>query len=101
MYNNNKKNRSCEIKVFQVIAPNAALGHIKYYSDKKRYGGEIYRDYDIADDVVTLLVNYDDKPYYDDQKIEIPNNKCARQIGTYQYTTKMDIGTTVPAVIIE
>lgn len=94
------KNKSCEIGVFQVIAPNAALANIKYYSDKKLYSGKIYRDYDLGNDVVVLLVNYDDKTYYDDQKIEI-SNKCARQIGTYQYKTKNEFEKTVPAVVIE
>lgn len=94
------KNKSSEIDIFQVIAPNAALAIIKYYSDEKLYGGETYRNYDIANDVVVLLINYDDKTYYDDQKIDI-SNKCARQIGTYQYETKSKFGKTVPAVVIE
>ena len=29
------KNKSCEIEIFQVLAPNAALGNIRYYSDKR------------------------------------------------------------------
>jgi hypothetical protein len=94
------KNKSCEIDIFQVLAPNTALGNIRYYSDKKIYGNETYRDYDIENDVVVLLINYDNKTYYDDQKIDI-SNKCARQIGTYQYRTKSNFEKTVPAVIIE
>jgi hypothetical protein len=95
------KNISCEIEVFQVLAPNAALGNIKYYSDEKLYGSKTYRNYDILNDVVILLINYDNKTYYDDQKIDI-SNKCARQIGTYQYTTKQDnFEKTVPVVVIE
>ena len=95
-----RKNKSCEIKIFQVLAPNAALGNIKYYSDKKLYGGETYRDYDIGEDVVVLLINYEDKTYYDDQKFEV-SNKCVRQIGTYQYSTRTKFEKTVPAVVIE
>lgn len=94
------KNKSCEIDIFQVIAPNAALATIKYYSDKKLYGGETYRDYDIKNDVVVLLLNYEDKTYYDDQKVDI-SKKCARQVGTYQYKTKNKFEKTVPAVVIE
>jgi hypothetical protein len=94
------KNKSHEIEVFQVITPNAALATIKYYSDEKLYGGKTYRNYDISNDVVVLLVNYDDKTYYDDQKIDI-SNKCARQIGTYQYKTKNEFEKTVPAVVLE
>lgn len=94
------KNKSCEIEVFQVLAPNAALGSIKYYIDEELFEGKIYRDYDILNDVVVLLINYDNKTYYDNQKIDI-SNKCARQIGTYQYKTKSKIEKTVPAVEIE
>jgi len=72
-----------DIEVFQVLAPNMALA----------------RTHDFT---VVLLINYDGISYYDDQKIQIPANKCARQIGTYQYTTKRDnFGKTVPAVVIE
>ena len=50
---------------------------------------------------MVLLINYDGKSYYDNQKIIVPSKKCARQIGTYQYMTRMGIGKTVPAVVIE
>jgi hypothetical protein len=94
------KNKSSEIDIFQVIAPNAALATMKYYSDEKLYGGKTYRNYDIGNDLVVLLINYDDKTYYDDQKIDI-SKKCARQIGVYQYETKIKFGKTVPVVVIE
>lgn len=94
------KNKSCEIEIFQVLTPNAALGNIKYYSDEEMYG-KIYRDYDIENEIVVLLINYDNKTYYDNQKIDI-TKKCARQIGTYQYTTKQEnFEKTVPVVVIE
>ena len=95
------KSKSSEIDIFQVIAPNAALANIKYYTDEKLYGGDIYRNYDIRNDVVVLLINYDDKTYYDDQKIDVSKN-CLRQVGTYQYETKRDnFGKTVPVIVIE
>lgn len=94
------KNKSSEIDIFQVLEPNKALGNVKYYSEKKFSDGDSYRDYDVRNDVVVLLINYDGKTFYDAQKIEV-SNKCLRQIGTYQYTTKNDIGKTVPAVVIE
>jgi hypothetical protein len=75
-----------EIEVFQVLEPNMALA----------------RTGNILDGIVVLLINYEGKTYYDEQKIKIPANKCARQIGTYQYTTRRDnFGKTVPAVVIE
>lgn len=94
------KSKSTEIDIFQVVEPNMALGNINNYTDKKMYGGDNYRDYDIGNDVVVLLINYDGNTYYDDQKIDV-TNKCVRQIGTYQYTAKIGIEKTVPAVVIE
>jgi hypothetical protein len=95
------KHKSRELEVLQVIAPNAALAYMKYYTDEKQYGGRIYRNYDIENEVIVLLINYDNRTYYDKQKFDI-TNKCAREIGTYQYTTKVDkFEKTVPAVVIE
>jgi hypothetical protein len=94
------KNKSSEINIFQVIAPNAALATIKYYSDEKLYGNKTFRNHDRENDLVVLLINYEDKTYYDDQKIDI-TEKCARQIGTYQYETKSKFGKTVPTIVIE
>jgi len=82
-----------EIEVFQVIESNMALAKTVKYGE---YG---IREY--SDEIVVLLINYEGKTYYDEQKIKIPDNKCARQIGTYQYPTKNDIVKTVPAVVIE
>ena len=74
-----------EIEVFQVLEPNMALA----------------RTGNIRDGIIVLLINYEGKTYYDQQKIKIPDNKCARQIGTYQYTAANDRVRTVPAVVIE
>jgi hypothetical protein len=76
-----------QIEVFQVLKPNMALANT----------GDLLG----VDGIVVLLVNYDGKSYYDDQKIKIPAGKCARQIGTYQYTAKNEVVKTVPVVIIE
>ena len=77
-----------EIEIFQVLEPNMALARTGNIGD-------------IIDRIVILLVNYEGETYYDEQKINIPANKCARQIGTYQYTTKGKDIKTVPAVVIE
>lgn len=74
-----------EIEIFQVVKPNMALAESGNYPEQ----------------IMILLINYDNESYYDNQKIKIPANKCARQIGTYQYTTRMGIDKTVPAVVIE
>lgn len=74
-----------ELEIFQVIKSNMALAETGKSSDR----------------MLVLLINYDGLSYYDNQKIKIPTNKCARQIGTYQYTTGMGIRRTVAAVSIE
>ncbi len=75
-----------KLEVLQVMKPNMALAYTDQHIDRR---------------ILVLLINYDSKSYYDDQKINIPAGKCARQIGTYQYTTNMDFDKTVPAVAIE
>jgi len=74
-----------EIEIFQVIEPNMALARTGNYRDG----------------ILVLLINYEGKSYYDNQKIKIPANKCAKQIGTYQYSAKNGMNKTVPAVVIE
>ncbi len=74
-----------QLEIFQVLEPNMALAETGNYPDR----------------IMVLLINYDGKSYYDNQKIIVPSKKCARQIGTYQYMTRMGIGKTVPAVVIE
>ena len=98
---NNSKKKSSEITVIQVTATNAALANLRNYTDEKGFRGEIRRDYDIFNDVLVLLINYEEKSYYDDQKIEV-SGKCLRQLGTYQYQPlKSSSWKTVPVVVIE
>lgn len=94
------KKESTELDILQVIEPNKALGNIRNYTDKNLYGDDNYRDYDISNDIVVLLINDKGKTFYDDQKLEV-TDKCIRQIGTYKYTTNMGLEKTVPAVVIE
>jgi len=97
----NSKKKSSEITVIQVTATNAALANLRNYTDEKGFRGEIRRDYDIFNDVLVLLINYEEKSYYDDQKIEV-SGKCLRQLGTYQYQPlKSSSWKTVPVVVIE
>jgi hypothetical protein len=49
--------------------------------------------------MVVLFIADENTHYYDDQIISVPRGKCVRQIGTYQYETKMGYKT-VPAVAI-
>ena len=49
--------------------------------------------------MVVLFLADENTNYYDDQIIKVPQGKCVRQIGTYQYPTKNGYKT-VPAVRI-
>ena len=75
-------------EVFQALGDGSALAH------GKGDGHSIYTG------ITVLLYNKEHKPYYDEQIIEVPNGKCARQVGLYRYTSKMDIEKTVPVVEI-
>ncbi|MCH5309254.1 MAG: hypothetical protein J1E58_05270 [Prevotella sp.] len=70
-------------EVFQVIEDNAALAR----------GESVYG-------AVYLLINNEGKYYYDNEVIEVPSGKVARQIGRYQYQTKSEFGKTVPIIEI-
>ena len=81
-------------KVFQVIDKDAAL---VYGSSQIDISGSSFNMYNGA---VYLLVNEDGKYYYDDEIIEVPDGKVARQVGIYKYSTKNDFEKTVPIVQI-
>lgn len=78
-------------EVFQVIAQNGALarGKTKEYRSLNIYDGPVY-----------LLINDQEKYYYDDEKIKVPTGKVVRQIGIYQYPTRNESYKTVPIVAI-
>jgi len=73
------------LRVFQTLEQSAALAKEK----------------DSYDSTVVLLVNNEEKSYYDDQVISIPQKKCARQVGIYKYQTRDERWKTVPVVRIE
>ncbi len=50
--------------------------------------------------MVVLFLANNEKSYYDDQKINVPSDKCVMQIGTYKYNTASDFEKTVPVIRI-
>ena len=76
-----------EIEIFEVIETNMALATMR--NEEYKFG------------IVVLLIDYDGKTFFDGQKIIIPTNKCARKVGTFQYTSQDESFNTVPAVVIE
>lgn len=76
-------------EVFQVLDNGDAL--VK---------GREYGDYSIATGITVLIIGKEDQSYYDDQIIEIPEGKYARQIGTFKYITNSNMVKTVPIIDI-
>ena len=74
-----------QLRIFQILKPNTAL--VKAGS--------------FPNEILMLLVGDDNDLYYDDQKINIPEGKAARQVGIYQYNTKSGEAKTIPAVKIK
>lgn len=72
-----------KLRVIQVLSDGSALAIIE---DMGSYG------------TVLALTAVKGSSYYDDQKIEIPFNKCVKQIGTFRYTTNQNVEKTVPIV---
>ena len=86
-----EKVESDAFKVFQVIADDAAL-----VMGKNTEIGDI----EIFKEPVFLLINDDNKYYYDDEIVRVPEGKVARQIGIHRYETKSNIEKTVPIIQI-
>lgn len=80
-----------QIKIFQTLEPNIALAHALTKPNA------IFDE----NETLVLIIGDENAHYYDEQKINVPTGKCAKQIGTYQYPTKQDIYKTVPAVKIK
>ncbi|MEY8686762.1 hypothetical protein AB9N12_11725 [Bacteroides sp. AN502(2024)] len=75
-------------EVFQVLDSGDALAY--------EYDGT----FDLPTGIIVLFVAKKGKSYYDNQRIEIPSGKCAKQIGIYKYTTNSGSEKTVPVVDI-
>ena len=72
-----------DFEVMQVVGEGYALAR-----EKKGYVGGI----------LVLVTNENGELYYDDQVIKVPEGKCMRQIGVYEYQTKSENWKTVPIV---
>lgn len=78
-------------EIMQVIDDGVALAN---EIDKMR------SSYNTHTELLVLLVNDEGQLYYDDKVINVPNGKCARQIGVYKYPIKSGFEKTVPIVKI-
>ena len=50
--------------------------------------------------VIVFIIPNEEQRFYDDQKIVLKSDQCAQHVGTYRYSTKMEIEKTVPAIRI-
>ena len=80
-----------KIEILQTCEPDSALAHTK-----KRLGSSLE-----LDDILILILGDVNANFYDEQEITIPNGKCIKQVGTYQYKAKNGVMKTVPAVEIK
>ena len=80
---------SSSFEVMQVIPGDNALAHAK----EEEFGVPV-------NGLLVLFLADESTHYYDEQIIEVPNNKCVQQVGTFQYETKNGDYKTVPAVRI-
>jgi hypothetical protein len=76
-------------RVFQVLAEDAAL-----VRGKKRGNSDLFLG------TVCLIVNDEGKYYYDDEIINVPKDKVARQVGIYHYSNREEMMKTVPIIMI-
>lgn len=72
-----------QFEVFQVLESGCALAHT-----------------DDSFGAIVFIIPNEKQQFYDDQKIVLKNDQCAQHVGTYKYSTKMEIEKTVPAVRI-
>lgn len=75
-----------KFEVLQVI-PNGALAH----SEETKYGVSSFTG------PIVLFLSDGENTYYDDEVIKVPKGKVVRQIGSYQYETRLGYKT-VPIV---
>ena len=75
-----------KFEVLQVV-PNGALAH----SEEKEFGVSTFTG------PIVLLLSEGQNTYYDGEVITVPKGKTVRQIGSYQYETRMGYKT-VPIV---
>ena len=78
---------STDFQVFRVLENGNALAHEIYFYENEP--------------IVALFLAQKNHSYYDNQIIDIPYGKCAKQIGLYKYTAPDNITKrTIPIVEI-
>lgn len=76
-------------KVMQVLDTGDALA------------AELDDRFNVAIGITVLFLSENGSSFYDDQIIQVPSGKCARQIGTFRYRTNGGLDSTIPIVEIQ
>jgi len=78
---------SKKFKIMQVISEGALATCATY-----EYGFEMFND------PIVYIIADSENQFYDDQIIKVPSGKKAVQIGTYQYSNRLNVQKTVPVI---
>ncbi len=99
----NSSNHSDNIVMFDTPQATIDKDQFKIVNVFPNGGGlarSVSDEFRIDDNVWVLFRPKKGQAFYDDQKIEIPQDKCVKQIGICRYKTKMGDISTVPIVDI-
>lgn len=77
-----------DFKIFQVLESGNALAN-----EIKNVSG-----YSMPTGLVVLFLKEDSISYYDEEQINVPSGKCAKQLGIYKYFVQSGLEKTVPIV---
>jgi hypothetical protein len=81
-----------QFEVIQALGENYALAYEQEYDN--------HLNSYLSTDLLVLITNNEGEYYYDNQKINVPKDKCMRQIGIYEYITNSGLQKTVPVVTL-
>lgn len=86
------------LEIFEEPGEIMEYSHFEVLQVLEHGGALAYAD-DTFDAIVFIIPN-EKQQFYDNQKIVLKNNQCAQRVGTFKYSTRMDIEKTVPAIKI-
>lgn len=83
--------RSLRITSFEVIHTLPLGGAVAYAQYESGF---------VCKDSIVLLMNKEDVSFFDDQIVDVPHNKCVKQIGIYRHDKHNGVIKNIPIVDI-
>ena len=80
--------------------PGESMGYSQFEVFQVLESGGALANADDTFDATVFIIPDERQQFYDNQKIVLKNDQCAQHVGTYKYSTKMEIEKTVPAIRI-